>query len=239
MGIAYFIIVLYFCRKLQYILNALKASLFLFKRMRQNKLNIMVGTIFSIVFTIFMLLSVVSAASYGPDEKIPAEGISGRFIKQFVPNKLQRWLLWVDVIAIYFIYLFLISLTEMVTCLSTCSWYFTRKKESANMPTFSVVTTVYRYHCGTLAKVSLYKLCFKFFRNTAHILRSLLRNSKQDNNFVRFLMATFLPVISFYEKYLKYITKDLFVMVAMYGLEYLTASRKDFLMVKFRPNREA
>ena len=81
MGITYFVIVLYFCRKLQYILNALKASLFLFKRMRQNKLNIMVGTIFVIVFTIFMLLSVVSAASYGPDIKIPAEGISGRFIK--------------------------------------------------------------------------------------------------------------------------------------------------------------
>ena len=107
------------------------------------------------------------------------------------------------------------------------------------MPTLSVVSTVYRYHCGTLAKVALYKLCFKLLRNCAHILRSILRNSKQDNNFVRFLMATFLPVISFYEKYLKYITKDLFVMVAMYGLEYLTASRKDFLMVKFRPNREA
>lgn len=44
-GAAYLLTVLFFCRKLQYVMNALKATVFFFKRMRQAKLSIIVGRI--------------------------------------------------------------------------------------------------------------------------------------------------------------------------------------------------
>ena len=43
LGVTYLVVVLYFCRKIQFVLNALKKSIFIFKRMRENKLNILFG----------------------------------------------------------------------------------------------------------------------------------------------------------------------------------------------------
>jgi hypothetical protein len=184
--------------------------------------------------TFFFLGLMVCAASYGPDEMIPSEGISGGYIKQFVPNRLHRWLLWFDFLIVYFLYLFIISMTEMFAAAATTSWFFTRKKESAYMPGLSVMLTVFQYHIGTVAKLAIYKIAFKVLRNCAAMLKSALRKGKQDNNFIRFLMATFLPVLTMYERFMKYISKDLFVITAMWGDNYLLASRKDFFMTKFR-----
>ena len=42
-GLTYLLVVLYLCRKIQFVLNAMKASIFVFKRLRQNKMNICFG----------------------------------------------------------------------------------------------------------------------------------------------------------------------------------------------------
>lgn len=184
-----------------------------------------------------MLLAIVNAASYGPDVRLKSDGISGELIKQFEPNTIHRWFLWFDILMIYYIYLFIISFVEMNTAVATTRWYFTRKKESADMPGLGAILLSGQYHGGTAAKVALYKLIFKFFRNCAAILKSALKKGKQDNNLLRFLMAAFLPCMAAYERYLKYITKDSFVITSMYGEEYFRASRMSFFLVKFRhPN---
>lgn len=180
------------------------------------------------------MAAIVNAASYGPDIRIKAEGVSGGLIKQFDPNFAHRAILIVDILLLYFIYIFLISLTEMITAAATTSWYFTKKQEAANMPGLSVFGPVFQYHCGTVAKLSVYKFAFKFVRNCAAMLKSALRKGKQDNTLIRFLMATFLPVIAVYERYLKYISKDMLAITAMWGDQYYEASRKSFFMIKFR-----
>lgn len=181
-----------------------------------------------------MLLAIVNAASYGPDIRLKSDGISGDLIKQFEPNTAHRWLLWFDILMLYYIYLFIISFTEMNSAVATTKWYFTRKKESAFMPGLAAILLSGQYHCGTVAKLSLYKLAFKFFRNCAAMLKSALKKGKQDSNFVRFLLAAFLPVMAAYERYLKYITKETFIITSMWGEEYFRASRMSFFMTKFR-----
>lgn len=42
-GIVYLITVLFFCRKLMYMIDALKHSIYVFKRLRENKLNILIS----------------------------------------------------------------------------------------------------------------------------------------------------------------------------------------------------
>ena len=49
----------------------------------------------------------------------------------FNPNIVHRIWIWLDVAIVCFFYTFLISLVEFLVCYTTCSWYFTRKKESA------------------------------------------------------------------------------------------------------------
>ena len=184
--------------------------------------------------TLMLLATLVGSASYGPDLRIQSEGISGGYIKQFVPKMGHRYLMWLDVVVCYLMYTFFIALTEMNTAYSTCSWFFTRKKESAFMPGPGAMMTVGRYHLGTVSKLSIYKLLFKMPRDFVAVLKSSLRSAKQDNNIVRFMMATFLPLITLYERFMKFITKDMLVITAMWGDEYEVASRKDFFMVKFR-----
>ena len=181
-----------------------------------------------------MLAAIVNAASYGPDIRLDAEGVHGGLIKQFIPNSAHRAILIVDIFLLYFIYTFIIALTEMITAAATTSWYFTKKQEAANMPGLTVMGPVFQYHCGTVSKLAVYKFFFKIMRNCAAALKSVLRKGKQDNTLIRFMMATFLPVIALYERYLKYISKDLLAITAMWGDQYFEASRKSFFMIKFR-----
>ncbi len=192
------------------------------------------GTIWVLVCTVLLLAAMVGSASYGPDQRVAAEGISGSYLKQFTPVVTHRYLMWLDILVTYLLYMFIISLGEMVTAFATTSWFFTRKKESAFMPGLGAFSTVFRYHVGTAAKLSTYKFFFKMLRNFAAMLKAALRKAKQDNNIIRFLMATFLPLLSLYERFLKFISKDALVLTAMWGDDYGVASRKDYFMTKFR-----
>jgi len=52
-------------------------------------------------------------------------------IKIFNPSILHRIWIWFDLVIVAYFYIYLISLVEFLVCYTTCSWYFTRKKESA------------------------------------------------------------------------------------------------------------
>lgn len=182
----------------------------------------------------FMIAVLMYASSYGPDSLVPSAAMPGGFLKQFIPVMSHRYVLIIDVAFFYFMFIFFIALVEMFTAMSTASWYFTRKKESANMPGLPSLIRVLRYHVGTVSKLTFYKFAFKLVRNFAGMLRAALRKANQDNNLIRFLMATFLPAITMYDKYLKFISKDLNALTAMWGEDYYNASRKSYFMTKFR-----
>lgn len=94
------------------------------------------------------------------------------------------------------------------------------------------------YHLGTVSKITLLKFCLKQLRNIAFLIRKGLRACKQERNGVRFAIATFLPLLTLYEKKLKFISKDAYINVVMWGDEYKTSAKKGYFLTRLRHKDE-
>lgn len=148
----------------------------------------------------------------------------------FSPNIFHRIMIWVDLMILYFLYLFIISVCELFLAYTTCTWYFTRKKESAYFSPLMIVKIVLKFHLGTAAKLALFKFLFKQPRNIIGWIRKGLSAMKQESNTGRFVMSTLMPLLQWHNKLLRFLSKDLFVMTSMWGDKYKTASEKAFFL---------
>ncbi len=90
------------------------------------------GILFTIFISLMTYFTLISAASNGPDEKVVGDIVDG-FYKEYNPNKIHRIFIWIDVPLIYFAYHFVVSVVEFISCFTTVSWYFTRKKREASL----------------------------------------------------------------------------------------------------------
>jgi hypothetical protein len=135
---------------------------------------------------------------------------------------------------VFYLYTFIVATIEFLVCFTTCSWYFTRKKESAYMKPWLIIKEALKFHIGTVAKFTL----FKFFLTVPKLVignwRSFLRRMKQEKNSVRFMISITMPFLTWHNKVLKYISKDIFVMTTMWGDEYVKASQKAFFVSTYR-----
>ena len=94
------------------------------------------------------------------------------------------------------------------------------------------------HHSGTAAKLTILKFFFKNFRNVAYIIKKWLRRCKQDRNWVRFAIATFLPLLTWYNDKLKFMTKDCLPNVVLWGEGYALASKKAWFLTRMRHAEE-
>lgn len=101
-----------------------------------------------------------------------------------------------------------------------------------------IMKTAVFYHIGTAAKLTFMKFGLKNIRNTAYLIKKWLRACKQDRNWVRFAIATFLPLLTWHNNSLKFISKDCLPMVAVWGQDYKSASRKAWFMTRLRHGEE-
>ena len=93
---------------------------------------LLIGIISMIALTFFALLTMISAGSYGPNDKRPAIIVDEKYMK-FIPSQIMRIILWFDIPLTYIFYLFIIAILELLACYSTCTWYFSRKKKEATV----------------------------------------------------------------------------------------------------------
>ena len=101
-----------------------------------------------------------------------------------------------------------------------------------------IMKTALFHHIGTAAKLTFLKLGLKQIRNIAWLIKRTLRMAKQDRNWVRFAIATFLPLLTWYEKKLKFISKDCLPHVVLWGDDYAKASKKAWFMTRLRHAEE-
>lgn len=97
-----------------------------------------------------------------------------------------------------------------------------------------ITKTAIYYHIGTVAKLTILKFMLKQIRNFAWLIKKLLRAGNQDSNWVRFAIATFLPLLTWYEKTLKFVSKDAFINTVMWGDEYKNSAKKGFYLTRLR-----
>ena len=236
-GLAYLGGIMFYFRKLQLATRIYRKSTFLYRRTWQMKSVVGIGALSMLVITFFFLFTLITAASNGPNIKEPAN-IADGFYKNFIPNTIHRVFLWLDLPLVYLAYTFVICLMELMAAFSVATWYFSRKKREATLPTTMFMKTAILNHIGTVCKLSILKWGLKQIRNLAWFIKKRLRKANQDKNWTRFAIATFLPLLTWYEKKLKFISKDSLFNTCIWGDNYFKASQKGFYLCKLRHKEE-
>lgn len=110
------------------------------------------------------------------------------------------------------------------------AYYWTLEKR--NVPTFVVLTGFYRatrYHLGSVAFGSLLIATIRFFRVMLEYAYYYL--NKYDNKVTRFLMWCLRCCFWVLENILKFISKNAYIMVAIYGTNFCSSARRAFMLL--------
>jgi hypothetical protein len=236
-GVVYLGGIMFYFRKLQLTTRIFRKSTFLYRRTWHMKSIIGLGSLSMVFITFYFLFTLITAASNGPNVREDANIADGQYLN-FKPNTIHRIFLWLDFPMVYLAYTFVICLMELMASYSVATWYFSRKKREAVLPTTMVMKTALMYHYGTVCKLTILKWGLKPIRNIAWFIKKRLRKGNQDKNWTRFAIATFLPLLTWYEKKLKFISKDSLYNTCLWGDNYEMASKKGFFLAKLRHKTE-
>jgi Plasma-membrane choline transporter len=236
-GAIYLAGIMFYFRKIQLTIRLFRKSAFLYKRTWQMKTVVGFGMLGMLFLTFFFLFVMTASSSNGLNKKEAAK-IADGFYLNYLPNTIHRLVLWLDYPLVYLLYTFVISLMELMAAFSVSAWYFSRKKTEATLPTTMFMKTALQFHIGTVCKLAFLKTGLKQIRNFAWFVRKRLRGVNQDRNLTRFAIATFLPLLTWYEKKLKFISKDSLINTVIWGDDYDTASQKGYYLAKIRHKEE-
>jgi choline transporter-like protein 2/4/5 len=126
---------------------------------------------------------------------------------------------------------FIIALDEMTLAGSFASYYWAWDKKT-DIPTFPLGSAFYRsfrYHTGSMAFGSLLVSVVQLIRA---FLEYVDRKMKRANNSVaKFLLKCLKCCFWCLEKFLRFVNKNAYIMIAVHGYNFCTAAKEGFFLV--------
>ncbi len=125
---------------------------------------------------------------------------------------------------------FILALGQLIIALSFAAWYFSRDKSKIG---FSTVSWAFRvaclYHAGTAAFGSLIIAIIKTIRAVIAYIQKKAKKSK--NKVLEYAMCILQCVMWCFEKIMKFINKNAYIVTAIYGTPFCTSTRKAFFLL--------
>uniref|UniRef100_A0A7N6B755 Choline transporter-like protein n=1 Tax=Anabas testudineus TaxID=64144 RepID=A0A7N6B755_ANATE len=123
---------------------------------------------------------------------------------------------------------FVTALGQMTLAGAFASYYWAPVKPN-DMPAFPVFSALGRYHTGTLAFGSLILAIIQIIRVLLEYLDHKL-NAAQ-NKFAKFLLCCLKCCFWCLEKFIKFINRNAYIMVAIYGKNFCTSAKDAFFLL--------
>lgn len=120
---------------------------------------------------------------------------------------------------------------------SVSAWYWAspspaeRRGKLGRTPVFSSLKRTLRFHLGSLAFGSFIIAVVQLIRALLAYLDKQTQSLQKKNRLVKIIMKTVQCCLWCFEKILKYITKNAYIMIAIHGSSFCTATRDGFLML--------
>ncbi|XP_056315460.1 choline transporter-like protein 2 isoform X1 [Danio aesculapii] len=144
---------------------------------------------------------------------------------------------WLIVFQFYNLFLFfwcvnfVIALGQVTLAGAFASYYWAFKKPD-DMPAFPIFNSLgraLRYHTGTLAFGSLILAIVQVIRVLLEYLDQKLKGAQ--NKFAKFLLSCLKCCFWCLEKFIKFINRNAYIMVAIYGKNFCTSARDAFFLL--------
>ncbi|XP_054615081.1 choline transporter-like protein 2 isoform X2 [Dunckerocampus dactyliophorus] len=126
---------------------------------------------------------------------------------------------------------FVIALGQMTLAGAFASYYwaFVKPDDIPAFPIFSALGRALRYHTGTLAFGSLILAIVQVIRVLLEYLDHKLKGTQ--NKFTKFLLCCLKCCFWCLEKFIKFLNRNAYIMVAIYGKNFCTSARDAFFLL--------
>ncbi|KAK8844285.1 hypothetical protein M9Y10_024496 [Tritrichomonas musculus] len=127
---------------------------------------------------------------------------------------------------------FIIALGEMTVAGTIAKFYFTRNKQSLRAcNVFSSFVRSLKYHTGSLAFGSLIITIFKVLRMIVEYVDEKTTTRARKSNFATCVVRCCKCCLWCLEKFLKYLNRNAYVMIAIHGYNFWDGARNSFLLI--------
>ncbi|XP_022520688.2 choline transporter-like protein 2 isoform X1 [Astyanax mexicanus] len=126
---------------------------------------------------------------------------------------------------------FVIALGQMTLAGAFASYYwaFNKPRDMPTCPVFASLGRALRYHTGTLAFGALILAIVQIIRVLLEYLDHKLKGAQ--NKFAKFLLCCLKCCFWCLEKFIKFINRNAYIMVAIYGKNFCTSARDAFFLL--------
>jgi len=141
---------------------------------------------------------------------------------------------------LFWLIAFVMAFNEMVLAGAFGAWYWTRFANTGTgmknkLPIFPLGGSIKRallYHLGTLAFGSLLIAILKMIRlGLEYVDRKLKEAGAKENRVAIFIMKCLKCLFWIFEKFIKFLNKNSYIITAIYGYNFFKASKKAFTIV--------
>lgn len=151
--------------------------------------------------------------------------ITRSVIESLVDNK--QILKWFNLFAYLWFAAFLFAFEEIVLAGVFANFYWSKQRLRTYFPLFSSLRIILRYHLGSIAFGSLLIATLKYIRMIfEYITRKV--DKFQENIVIKFLSSCFGCLLWIFEKFLKFLNKNSYILIASRGYTFCKATRKTF-----------
>eukprot|EP00043_Microstomoeca_roanoka_P009018 m.86177 g.86177 ORF g.86177 m.86177 type:complete len:643 (+) comp14455_c0_seq3:239-2167(+) len=150
--------------------------------------------------------------------------VQGRIQYDAATDYRSMW--WYHLFGLFWVSQFILACEELVVAGAVSTWFFTRKDEVLVSPFWGSVGRLIRYHLGSAAFGSLIIAFVKMIRFVFEYVNHKLEANKGP--IVDFLVKCFRCCLWCLEKFLRFINKNAYIEIAIYGYSFCTAARQAF-----------
>ncbi|XP_054169219.1 choline transporter-like protein 1 [Oppia nitens] len=149
-------------------------------------------------------------------------------ITGFVSYKIEnfyRYMKWYHMFAYLWSVHFILCCQHFVISGSVSQWFFSRSRLDLGSPILNTISTLIRYHLGSIAFGSLLVASVKIVRLIFNKLNSLLNRYKTScDTSLKWCQCC----LWLFEKFVIYVNRNAFIEIAIYGTCFTTSARKAF-----------
>ncbi|KAJ1528839.1 hypothetical protein ONE63_007213 [Megalurothrips usitatus] len=157
---------------------------------------------------------------------LTASSPDNNYYKKDTVTKVTRWY---NLFAMFWFTQFVVSCQHMVIAGAVTAWFFTRNKDHLDAPISTSFYNLVRYHLGSIAFGSLLIALVQMARTVLAWLQAKLKGS--ENSVSKCLFRSCQCCLYCFEKILKYLTRNAFIEIAMYGHNFCRAGEQAFKML--------
>ncbi|CAF1590400.1 unnamed protein product [Rotaria magnacalcarata] len=142
----------------------------------------------------------------------------------------KSYLIWFNLFAFIWFGTFLFAFEEIVLAGVFSNYYWSQERLTTSFPLLYSAAIIIRYHLGSIALGSLLIATLRFIRIVLDYINEKC-SSIQRNMVIEFILKCFTCFLWIFEKFLKFLNKNSYVLIASRGYSFCKATRKAFVYV--------